>query len=400
MSVLNNARVVLGVSGGIAAYKAADLASKLVQAGAIVDVLVTEGASRFIQPMTFQAITKRPVYSGVFEGWSDTWFGHISLAHEADVLVVAPATANTIAHLAHGFAEDMLGAVALSTQAPLVVAPAMEHAMFHHPATTANIVTLRSRGATIVGPETGRLASGEFGDGRLVSIDALVGAIRLVLGRNGALAGRHVVVSAGGTHEPLDPVRYLGNRSSGLMGYAIAQSALDAGARVTLVTGPTSLTAPYGAAVRTIETADEMYGEVRASCDDADVLIMAAAVADFRPASATLSKIKKGTADEPAAIQLARNVDILASIDRPGLVKVGFAAETDDLLANARDKMIRKGMALMIANDAVKTIGSRQSSAILVTPDGEETRLPAMEKTELADVIVRAIIGVMDRGRR
>ena len=400
MSVLNNARVVLGVSGGIAAYKAADLASKLVQAGAIVDVLVTEGASRFIQPMTFQAITKRPVYSGVFEGWSDTWFGHISLAHEADVLVVAPATANTIAHLAHGFAEDMLGAVALSTQAPLVVAPAMEHAMFHHPATTANIVTLRSRGATIVGPEAGRLASGEFGDGRLVSIDALVGAIRLVLGRNGALAGRHVVVSAGGTHEPLDPVRYLGNRSSGLMGYAIAQSALDAGARVTLVTGPTSLTAPYGAAVRTIETADEMYGEVRASCDDADVLIMAAAVADFRPASATLSKIKKGTADEPAAIQLARNVDILASIDRPGLVKVGFAAETDDLLANARDKMIRKGMALMIANDAVKTIGSRQSSAILVTPDGEETRLPAMEKTELADVIVRAIIGVMDRGRR
>jgi phosphopantothenoylcysteine decarboxylase/phosphopantothenate--cysteine ligase len=250
------------------------------------------------------------------------------------------------------------------------------------------LLTLKARGATIVGPETGRLASGEFGDGRLVQPEQILGALRQVLGRNGALAGRHIVVSAGGTHEPLDPVRFLGNRSSGLMGYAIAQSAIDQGARVTLVSGPTLLKPPYGAHFVGVETADEMAGAVRDACRTADVLIMAAAVADYRPADVRTSKIKKGDINEPSSIELVRNPDILASIDRPGLLKIGFAAETDDLLANAADKLRRKGLAMIVANDAVKTIGSDLSTATFVLPYGEPEELPLMDKAAVADAIL------------
>ncbi len=395
MSILKGARITLGVTGGIAAYKAVDLASKLVQDGATVDVILTQSATEFIRPLTFQAITKQPVHTGVFEGWRDDWFGHISLAHASQALLIAPATANTIARLANGLADDMLGSVALSLTAPLIIAPAMEHQMWHHPATQANLAALRSRGATIVGPETGRLASGEFGDGRLVQPELILGALRQVLGRNGPLAGRKIVVTAGGTHEPLDPVRYLGNRSSGQMGYRLAEAAIDQGATVTLISGPTLLKPPYGARFLGVETADEMAGCVREECEDADVLIMAAAVADYRPAAARASKIKKGGPDEPTAIELVRNPDILASINVPGLLKVGFAAETDDLIANAQEKLRRKGLGMIVANDAVKTIGSDRSIATIVLPYSEPQTLPLLDKAEVADAILDQIAGLL-----
>jgi phosphopantothenoylcysteine decarboxylase/phosphopantothenate--cysteine ligase len=399
VSILNGARITLGVSGGIAAYKAVDLASKLVQGGATVDVILTRSATEFIQPLTFQAITKQPVHTGVFEGWTEHWYGHISLAHASQALLIAPATANTIAKLANGLADDMLGSVALSLTAPLIIAPAMEHQMWHHPATQANLATLRNRGATIVGPETGRLASGEFGDGRLVQPEMILGALRQVLGQNGPLAGRKIVVTAGGTHEPLDPVRFLGNRSSGLMGYRLAEAAIDQGAAVTLISGPTLLKPPYSARFIGVETADQMHGAVREECEDADVLIMAAAVADYRPAAARSSKIKKGDPNEPAAIELVRNPDILASIDVPDLLKVGFAAETEDLIANAQDKLRRKGLAMIVANDAVKTIGSDRSSATIVLPYGEPHTLPMMEKAEVADAILERIAWLLNERR-
>ncbi|HET8521891.1 MAG TPA: bifunctional phosphopantothenoylcysteine decarboxylase/phosphopantothenate--cysteine ligase CoaBC [Thermomicrobiales bacterium] len=397
MSVLSGARVVLGISGGIAAYKAAELTSKLVQGGATVDVILTAAAREFIGATTFQALTKRPVHGEVFETWSEVSFGHISLAKEAQVLVVAPATAQTIARLAAGFADDMLGAVALSTDAPLIVAPAMEHHMYHHPATQANLTTLRERGMVQVGPATGRLASGYQGDGRMAAPDMILGVIRQVLGRDGALAGRHVVITAGGTQEPIDPVRYIGNRSSGRMGYALAQAAIDAGARVTLISGPSSLTPPPTADVIRIGTAAEMASAVNDAVADADALIMSAAVADFRPRQAHERKIKKGTVDEPSVIELERTTDILATTDRPGLVKIGFAAETDHLLENARQKLDSKGLAMIVANDAVATIGSTESTAILLTPDGPPERLPHQGKTGVAEAIIARLAAMLER---
>ncbi len=390
-ALLAGKRIVLGVTGGIAAYKAADLASHLVQQGVSLRVAMTEAATRFVGPMTFEAITREPVYTGVFDGWGGDQAGHVTLASTADAVVVAPATADTIAAMAHGFARDMLTTVLLGTSAPIVVAPAMEHHMWHHPATQANIALLRDRGVTIVAPETGRLASGASGDGRLASREAIVATLRGVLATAGPLSGRRVVVSAGGTHEAIDPVRFIGNRSSGQMGVAIAEAAFDAGATVTTVVGPTVIAPPaVGDAVR-IESAREMADAVETACQGADVLIMAAAVADFRPESAATSKIKKGPGTDAPVIALTRNPDILASIDQPGLVKIGFAAETDDLLANAADKLRRKGLAMIVANDAVATIGSGESQATLLYREGEPEPLPAMSKTELARVLVDRI---------
>ncbi|MGH2535680.1 MAG: bifunctional phosphopantothenoylcysteine decarboxylase/phosphopantothenate--cysteine ligase CoaBC [Thermomicrobiales bacterium] len=400
VSVLDSAKVVLGVSGGIAAYKAADLASKLVQAGAIVDVVMTDAARRFIAPLTFEAITKRPVHLDAFEPWTETSFGHVSLARDARIVLIAPATANTIARIAHGLADDMLTAVALATTAPLLVAPAMEHGMYHHPATRANIALLCERGAVMVGPETGRLASGYEGDGRLATVDAIVGSIRKVLGRNGPLADRHVVVTAGGTKEPLDPVRYLGNRSSGRMGYAIAQAAIDHGARVTLITGPTVIPPPIGVDLIPVGAAIEMQRAVEAAVQDADALVMAAAVADFRPRESHSQKIKKGAHGEPVSIPLVRNPDIVAGIDRPGLVKIGFAAETDDLIEHARAKLRAKGLSLIVANDAVATIGSDAITAILIAPDAPPEHLPHQTKGAVAQAIVTRLVSLLAEGPR
>ena len=387
-SPLDGARIVLGVSGGIAAYKAADLASRLVQAGGMVDVVLTRGAEAFVTPLTFQALTRRRVHHDVFEPWDESSAGHISLARDADILLVAPASANTIARLALGLADDLLGTVALSTVAPLLLAPAMEHGMLHHPATQGNLATLLGRGASQVGPESGRLASGAVGDGRLAPTEAILGAARAVLGRNGPLAGRRLVITAGGTREPLDPVRYLGNRSSGTMGFALTQAALDRGAEVTLVAGPTSLTPPWGARFVPVETAAEMEAAVRSAVEDADALVMAAAVADFRPERPSARKLKKSPGTAVPEISLARTPDILAGVSRPGLVKVGFAAETEDLVANAASKLAAKGLQLVVANDAVETIDRPDSAATLVSPDSPPESLPRLPKPALAALVV------------
>lgn len=385
-------RIVLGVAGGIAAYKAADLTSKLVQLGADVHVVLTRSALQFVQPMTFQALTRNPVYSGVFDGWSGDDAGHVTLAANADAVIVAPATANSIAKMTHGFADDMLGAVLLATQAPIILAPAMEHHMWHHPATQSNLETLKDRGVTIAEPESGRLASGASGDGRLAAIDRLLFATRCAVGQNGPLRGRKVVVTAGGTHEAIDPVRFIGNNSTGTMGIALAMAAADRGADVTLIVGPTVANPPAGVNVVQITSALELQAAVDEAVAGAEVLIMAAAVADFRPATSTDQKVKKKDGEDDWNLNLVKNPDILAGVNRDGLMKIGFAAETNDLIANAQSKLERKGLAMIIANDAVATIGSSNSTASILTrgnPDPEQ--LESMSKTELASVILARV---------
>jgi phosphopantothenoylcysteine decarboxylase/phosphopantothenate--cysteine ligase len=400
MTVLSGARILLAVTGGIAAYKSADLTSKLVQAGARVDVILSESARNFVGAATFEALTKRPVHGSVFEPWTESSFGHVSLGHETDLLVVAPATANTIAKLANGYADDMLGAAALSTTAPLLLAPAMEHLMYNHPATQANLATLRQRGAFQVGPEAGRLASGEQGQGRMSAVETIVGAIRQVLGRTGRLAGRRIVVTAGGTREQIDPVRYIGNGSSGLMGYALAQAAIDEGARVTLISTPVALPVPYGADLIRVLSANEMKDALAPAADDADAVIMAAAVSDFRPANVAASKIKKQDGEPAPVIELLRNDDLIASINRPGLIKIGFAAETDDLIANAKKKIAAKGLSMIVANDAEATIGQTSSTAILISADGSIDELPTLPKGAVAvEVIARLTRLLCERDR-
>jgi phosphopantothenoylcysteine decarboxylase/phosphopantothenate--cysteine ligase len=389
---------VLGVTGGIAAYKAADLASHLVQQGVSLRVAMTGAATRFVAPMTFEAITRHPVYTDVFDGWTGDEAGHVTLAAEADAVIVAPATANTIAGMAAGFADDMLLTVLLSTTAPIVVAPAMEHHMWHHAATQKNVATLRERAVVVVPPERGHLASGASGDGRLASRDAIVAALRGVLARSGPLRGKRIVVTAGGTHEAIDPVRFIGNRSSGQMGVAIAEAAFDAGADVCTIVGPTVMSPPVVGDVRRIESARELADAVAGATVDADVLIMAAAVADFRPETTATSKIKKGPGNDAPTIVLTRNPDILATVDRSGLVKIGFAAETDDLIANATDKLRRKGLAMIVANEAVATIGSAESAATLLYRDGRSEALPTLDKRDLARVVIDRVAGIMGAG--
>ena len=396
-SGVRGARIVLGVTGGIAAYKAADLASKLVQAGADVHVVMTEGGARFVQPLTFEALTGNPVYTSVFEGWHEESAGHVTLARDADVVMVAPATANTIAKMAQGRVDDMLGAVVLATEASLVVAPAMEHHMWHHPATQQNIGTLTARGVHVVDPEHGRLASGASGDGRLASVDRLLGAIRMRLGATGPLAGRTVVVTAGGTREAIDPVRYLGNRSSGRMGVAIAEAAVDAGARVILIAGPTIEHLPPEVEVRQVESARDMETKVHAAIPGADVLIMAAAVADFRPREQHDRKLKKREGEDELTLELVKNPDIIAGIDGASILKVGFAAETEDLLENAARKLEGKDVAMIVANDAVRTIGHDQVRATMLFRDRREPdRLAELPKTEAARRIVEELPGLLE----
>lgn len=398
-SGLRGAKIVLGVSGGIAAYKAADLTSALVQAGADVHVVMTDGGTRFVQPLTFQALTRNPVYTSVFDGWEGESAGHVTLAHDAGAVLIAPATANVIASMAQGRVEDMLGAVVLATQAPVIVAPAMEHHMWHHPATQANVALLRERGVAVVDPERGHLASGASGDGRLASRDRLVAALRRALSADGALAGRRLVITAGGTREAIDPVRYIGNRSSGQMGLALADAAIDAGADVVLIAGPSVGAIPPGIEAVRVESALEMQVAVGQAVKRADVLVMAAAVADFRPASAAHRKIKKRPDEEMMTIELVKNPDILAGVDGQRVLKIGFAAETDDLIANARAKLEAKDLAMIVANDAVATIGSDRVAATLLFRDGREPMsLPEAPKDEAAARIIGQVAGLL-RGR-
>ncbi|MDQ2808413.1 MAG: bifunctional phosphopantothenoylcysteine decarboxylase/phosphopantothenate--cysteine ligase CoaBC, partial [Chloroflexota bacterium] len=362
MSNLADKGIILGVCGGIAAYKVADLASKLTQAGALVDVVMTAGAQRFITPLTFNALTHRPVRTDLYGDWLGDDTGHVALAHTAAALVVAPATANTIARLALGLSDDLLGAIALSTRAPLLIAPAMEPGMYAHPATQGHLATLQSRGAAIMEPEAGRMASGRSGVGRLPDTADIVGALRALLGRGGPLAGRHIVVTAGGTQEPLDPVRYVGNRSSGQMGWALAEAARDLGASVTLIHGPVALSPPYGVTAVAVGTTAELEAAVRAAVVGAAALIMAAAPADYRAAQVAPQKLKKQPGADTFTLAMAKNPDILAGLrDLPGterLVRVGFAAETEDLRANAAHKLIAKGLHLIVANEATASIGA------------------------------------------
>lgn len=397
---LPGARIVIGVTGGIAAYKAADLVSKLVQAGADVQVVMTQGALAFVQPMTFQALTRRPVHSSVFEGWNGDEAGHVTIAAEADLVLVAPATADAIAKAAHGLGDDMLGAVLLATRAPILLAPAMEHHMWHHPATQANLATLETRGVTVIPPEAGRLASGASGVGRLPATSVLLAWARRALNPDRSMADLKIVVTAGGTQEAIDPVRFVGNRSSGQMGIAIAQAAWYRGADVTLICGPTVDAVAVGVNTVRVESALDMQAAVDAATNDADVLVMAAAVADFRPASVARSKIKKQPGQEAMQLDLVRNPDILAEISREGLFTVGFAAETDDLVANAKDKLKRKGLDMIVANDAVQTIGSSDVNAtILAKGGGVMAELGSMPKAAFAEALLDAICAQLDNGQ-
>lgn len=391
MTSLRNARILLGVTGGIAAYKAVDLASKLVQAEAAVEALLTQGATHFVTAASFEAITQRPVHMSVFEPWRENWHGHISLGQQADVIVVAPATADSIARLATGRADDMLGAAVLASSCPLLIAPAMEHQMYHHPATQANLATLRDRGVRLIGPESGRLASGDMGDGRMAEPTKILGAIRQCLGENGPLRGRRVVVTAGGTRERLDPIRFVGNRSSGLMGYALAQSLIDRGASVVLVTGPVALVPPFGAEVVGVETAIEMQRAVAEATSQADALVMSAAVSDYRPMRESPSKIKKDNLGDSLTIDLVANPDIVAGVSGDNILKVGFAAETENLLENAQRKLNSKSLDMIVANDAEMTIGSSTSQATILYRDRDAEPLPEMPKHELAGVIADRI---------
>lgn len=400
--ILQGANIVLGVTGGIAVYKAVDLCSKLVQAGASVDVIMTEAATRFVTPLPFQTISQHPVSVDPFQLLRDMDMAHIELSKKADVLVIAPATANTLAKLASGLADNLLTSTALACTAPLILAPAMDADMWAHPATQENLAQLVARGAVIVGPEEGRLASGRMGRGRLANVPTILGAIRQTLGRNGPLAGVRLLVTAGGTQEPLDPVRYLTNRSSGKMGYAIAEAARDAGAIVTLVSAPTSLPAPYGVQLVSVQTAAQMADAVLGALDSIDVLVMSAAVADYRPAETATHKIKKTPGER--TLPLARTIDILAAVaerrqadpSRPRIV-VGFAAETEDVLANARDKLARKRLDLIVANDVSASdsgFAVDTNRAILLSPTSEEA-LPLMPKAELAERLMEHIASLL-----
>lgn len=400
--MLDGKRVVVGVCGGIAAYKVADLVSKLRQAGALVDVVLTEHAERFVSALTFSALSQRPVYTTLWEPTGEAAARHIELGRDANLLLIAPATANTIARLAHGAADDMLTTVALATTAPLLIAPAMETHMYQHPATQANLRLLAERGATIVPPESGRLASGEMGEGRLPETSTLLAHIRRTLARaTGDLVGRRVVVTAGGTREPIDPVRYIGNHSSGLMGFALAEEARDRGADTLVIAAAVSAPIPQGVEVIRVETTQELRDATLAAILDADALVMAAAVADYRVERPADHKIKKGSAEENAdgslTLHLMQNPDILADVQELAatrglarLTRVGFAAETHDLERNAAAKLRRKGLHLLVANDV-----SRPDSGFSVTTnqvslfyaDGHVERLPLMPKTEVARFI-------------
>jgi len=395
--ILQGKNIVLGITGGIAAYKAVDLCSKLVQAGATVDVIMTVAATHFVTPLTFQTISARPVAVDMFQLLRDAEMAHISLSAKADVLVIAPATANTIAKLAHGLADNLLTSTVLATTAPLVIAPAMDADMWANPLTQENVRTLRERGAVIVGPGHGRLASGRVGAGRLVSTEEILAAIRQTLGRNGALARLRVTVSAGGTQEPIDPVRYVSNRSSGKMGYALAEAARDEGAQVTLISAPTGLSTVYGVEMVAVRTAAEMHEAVMGRLTQTDVLIMAAAVADYRPAQVAAQKIKKST--KGLTLEMERTQDILAAVAQarpegmPGIV-VGFAAETEDLLANAQDKLRRKSLDLIVANDVSASdsgFGVDTNRVTLLAADGQVEALPLMSKFEVAEHILRRV---------
>ncbi|HLE16523.1 MAG TPA: bifunctional phosphopantothenoylcysteine decarboxylase/phosphopantothenate--cysteine ligase CoaBC [Anaerolineales bacterium] len=394
--------ILLGVTGSIAAYKAAELASRLAQGGAEVDVILTQAACQFILPLTFQSVTGRRAYLDADLWGSEGHVQHIGLANNADLLVIAPASANTLAKMACGIADNLLTLAALAARCPILLAPAMDGGMFSHPATQANLETLRRRGAAIIGPAEGHLASGLTGVGRMVEPGELLAHIVLALAKDGPLAGSKVVVTAGGTQEPIDPVRVIMNRSSGKQGTAVAQAALERGARVVLISGPTSLPGPIGVDFTEVRTAGEMQEAVLQEVVDADALIMAAAVADFRPVTAAGEKIKreKGLQQiilEPTADILAAVAEMKTHTGYPRVL-VGFAAESQDLVNNARQKLQSKQLDLIVANDITALdagFAVDTNRVTILDAGGGVEVLPLMSKAEVAAVLIERIIGLL-----
>ncbi|MEU1125249.1 bifunctional phosphopantothenoylcysteine decarboxylase/phosphopantothenate--cysteine ligase CoaBC [Streptomyces sp. NPDC005899] len=391
---MDKPKVVLGVSGGIAAYKACELLRRLTESGHDVRVVPTDASLHFVGAATWSALSGNPVSTEVWESVHEV--PHVRIGQAADLVVVAPATTDLLAKAAHGLAGDLLTNTLLTARCPVVFAPAMHTEMWEHPATQENVATLRRRGAVVIEPAVGRLTGADTGKGRLPDPGEIFEVCRRVLARGPVapdLVGRHVVISAGGTREPLDPVRYLGNRSSGKQGYALARTAVARGARVTLIEANTGLPDPAGADVLRAGTALQLREAVLKVAADADVVVMAAAVADFRPAGYATGKIKKKDGQEPAPVALVRNPDILAEVSsdraRPGQIVVGFAAETDDVLANGRDKLRRKACDLLVVNEVGerKTFGSEENEAVVLGADGSETAVPFGPKEVLADTV-------------
>jgi phosphopantothenoylcysteine decarboxylase / phosphopantothenate---cysteine ligase len=401
-------RVALGVTGGVAAYKAAELVRRLQQDGLEVEVIMTRHAQEFITPLTFAALTGRKVITEMFSADDsapanvESAIEHIAVAQRIDALVIAPATANSIAKLAQGLANDFLSTLALATTAPVIIAPAMNVNMWEHPATQLNLETLRARRVRIVAPDEGYLACGMIGSGRLASVEAIAAAVRDVLGIKHDLASETILITAGPTCEDVDPVRYLTNRSSGKMGYALADAARRRGARVILVSGPTALTAPDGVEFIPVRTAAEMHRAVREKLAESTAVIMAAAVADFRPSNPASAKIKRGSGK--LTLELESTPDILADISRESAsasnaqnrrIIIGFAAETNDVAASARKKLVSKNADLIVANDVTEPGAGFDGDTNIVTlysRDSEEVRLPKMSKFDVAGRVLDELV--------
>jgi phosphopantothenoylcysteine decarboxylase/phosphopantothenate--cysteine ligase len=390
ISPLEGKNIILGVTGSIACYKAANIASRLSQEGASVDVILTKGASEFITPLTFKSLTHRAVVTDMYDQQSELAVEHVALARRADVILVAPATANFLAKIAHGLADDALSATILAATADLVVAPAMDGNMYYNQATQSNMELLSDRGVKIVGPESGHLASGLSAIGRMSDIDKIIDSLYVVIGRKGDLVGKTLVVSAGGTQEPIDPVRVITNRSSGKMGYAIAKAARDRGATVILVTAANSLPDPGGVEIKRVTTVSDMREAVLSSCGSADALVMAAAVSDYRPARIENQKIKKDSEDKGLTLELVKNNDFFLEVPE-GVLRIGFAAESENLLANAKDKLKQKGMVLIAANDITAEdsgFNVDTNRVTLLDTNGNVDELPLLSKYEVGHRIL------------
>ena len=386
--MLTGKTVVLGITGSIAAYKAAELASRLTKAGARVEVVMSESATRFVNPLTFRSLTGQPVVTSMWEINSKFSVEHVALAEAADIMVIAPATADIIARLAVGIADDMISCTVLATKAAVILAPAMNVNMLQNPATQHNLAELKARGFTIVEPDCGRLASGNIGEGRLAKTEKIIAAIKQILNKGNDLARKHIVVTAGGTQEPIDPARHIGNRASGKMGYALAEAARDRGATVSLISAPTLLPGPAGITVIPVRTAAEMKKAVDKSAAQADALIMAAAVSDYRPKKIAKAKIKK---ESPSlSLELIRTPDILSQV-KGNFLKVGFAAESESVIANARQKLVKKQLDLIVAND-ITDAGSGfvadTNKVTIIDKQGNKEALPLLSKREVADRIL------------
>jgi len=400
-NIFKEKTIALGVSGGIAAYKAADLASKLTQAGARVKVVMSENATKFVSPITFQSVTGRPVLTDLFDSGAQGQIYHVSLSEEADLIVVAPATANIIAKAACGIADDALSTTIIAARNPVVMVPAMNNHMWLNKATQHNIDVLKERGIHIIEPEVGRLACGEKeAIGRFPKTETIIDSLKGILVGGRELEGKTIMVTAGGTHEPIDPVRFIANRSSGKMGYAIAEAARTRGANVILISGPTCLRPPYDIEVVNIETARQMHQAVLDNLPRTDAIIMAAAVADFRPAVKNAEKIKKEKM--PKSIELELNQDILQAVsDNKGhRVVIGFAAESENIIENAIAKLKKKSLDLIVANDIGKPgvgFGSDLNLAALIDSGGQVGGLETYKKSDLAGRIVDWLVEAFKR---